>query len=62
MAKKKICRICKRFVEEDICPTCKTSSFTDTWKGRLYVADPEHSEIAQKIGHKTKGEYAIKVQ
>jgi len=62
MSKKKACKRCKLFVEEDTCPQCGTSSFTNSWQGRLYVTDVNGSEIAQKLGIKLKGEYAVKVR
>jgi DNA-directed RNA polymerase subunit E" len=62
MAKKKACKRCKLFVEENECPICKTSSFSTSWQGRLLITDFENSMIAQKIGIKAKGEYAIKVR
>ena len=36
-------------------------AFTQSWQGRLFVADPEHSEIAEKVGVGKKGEFAIKI-
>lgn len=59
--KKKACKSCKIFVEGDECPVCKGSQFVTNWKGRLYIIDANKSVIAQKIGAKVKGEYAIKV-
>ena len=62
MSKKKACRRCKLFVEGDKCPGCDASDFTNTWQGRLFIQDAQRSLIAEKIGIKTKGEYAIKVR
>lgn len=62
MSKRKVCRRCKLFVEEDQCPNCKGTSFTNNWQGRLFVSDPNKSFIAQQIGIKVAGEYAIKVK
>ncbi len=62
MAKKQACRKCKLFVEGDACPSCASTSFTNSWQGRLYVVDVSKSLIAEKIGVKMKGEYAIKVR
>ena len=62
MAKKKVCKMCRMFVDGEECPNCKSGLFTTTWKGRLAIFNPEKSVIAQKIGIKTKGEYAIKVR
>ena len=59
---KKVCKDCKRFVVGSECPNCKSISFTDVWKGRLYILDTNKSEIAKKIGINLKGEYAIKVR
>ena len=59
---KKVCRKCKIFVEGSECSICKGSDFTDNWKGRIYIVDANKSEIANKIGVKQKGEYAIKTR
>lgn len=37
-------------------------NFTSTWNGRLFIMDPDKSEVAKKIEAKKKGEYAIKVR
>jgi len=61
MAKRKVCKKCKLFVEGNECPVCKSNQFTNAWKGRLAILDTERSYIAKKVGIKAKGEYAIKV-
>ena len=60
--KKKVCKKCKMFVEGGECPACKSNQFSTNWQGRLYVVDAGKSIIAEKIGLKAKGEYAIKVR
>jgi DNA-directed RNA polymerase subunit E" len=62
MSKKKVCKNCKIFVDGQECPICKGQSFSTNWQGRVYVLDPEKSEIAKKAGMKAKGEYAIKAR
>jgi len=62
MAKKKVCKNCKIFVEGPECPLCKGNKFSINWQGRLNILDANKSVIAQKIGVKVKGEYAIKVR
>ncbi len=62
MSKKKACRKCKLFVEGTACPNCASTNFTNTWQGRLYVTDVQRSTIAEKLGIKLKGEYAIKIR
>ena len=59
---KKACKTCKIFVEGDECPLCHGSTFVTNWKGRVNVLDANKSEIAQKMGIKVKGEYAIKTR
>ncbi|HJN56801.1 MAG: transcription elongation factor subunit Spt4 [Candidatus Woesearchaeota archaeon] len=60
--KKKVCKKCKIFVDGSNCPLCKGNQFSTNWQGRLYIIDPNKSMIAEKIGAKAKGEYAIKVK
>ena len=62
MAKKKVCKSCKIFVDGEECPVCKSTNLSLNWQGRLYIVDPDKSIVAQKVGLKKKGEYAIKVK
>lgn len=59
---RKVCRKCKIFVKGSVCPICKSSNFSDNWKGRITVLDPNKSEIAKKVGITNKGEYTIKLR
>jgi len=59
---KKVCRICKMFVEKDKCPNDGSDKFTDNWKGRIVIIDANKSEIAKKVCINVKGEYAIKIR
>lgn len=65
MVKKYVDKRTKRFFnspeelgKEDAAQITKAVS----WKGRINVLNPQKSEIAEKIGIDTKGEYAIKVR
>lgn len=60
MVKQKACKICKKIYEGDQCPRCESKEFTDNFKGRIIVLNPEKSEIAQKLKIKGKGNFAIK--
>jgi len=60
--KKKVCKTCKLFVDGDTCPVCKGNQFSNNWQGRIFILDPEKSEIGKKMGITVKGEYAIKVR
>ncbi|MEK6937226.1 MAG: transcription elongation factor subunit Spt4 [Nanoarchaeota archaeon] len=59
---KKVCKKCKLIFEGSVCPLCKSDSFGQSWKGRIFMIDANKSEIAKKIGMTAKGEYAIKVK
>ena len=63
MVKSKACKVCNQIYEtENKCPKCGSKEFTDTFKGRIVIIDPEKSEIAQKLNLKNKGNFAIKTR
>ncbi|HKL24209.1 MAG TPA: transcription elongation factor subunit Spt4 [Candidatus Nanoarchaeia archaeon] len=64
MAKKeKACKICNAiFVEGKACPKCDSKEYTETFKGKVEILNPEESAIAQKLNIKDKGEFAIKTR
>ena len=62
-SKEKACRICKTIYDEgDKCPKCGSKEFTESFKGRIVVLNPEKSEIANKLAFKDKGTHAIKTR
>lgn len=60
MPKEKVCVHCKRFVEGDVCPACKTSEFTRRWEGMVIIIDPD-SDIARALEINAPGKYAISI-
>lgn len=62
MAKEKACKNCKKIYEGDRCPKCNSQEFTESWKGRVVIVNPEQSEIAKKLKISEKGIYAIKTK
>ncbi len=63
MAKKKVCKNCKFVFESDgECPNCRSNVIANSSQGRIFIKDPNKSEIAKKIDAKMKGEYAMKVR
>lgn len=63
MAKEKACKICKTIFEVgEKCPNCGSKEYTENFKGRIVVLDPEKSEIAKEINIKEKGNFAIKTK
>ncbi len=60
--KQRACKICSTIYEGDKCPKCGSKEFTENFKGRIVILNPEKSEIAQKLNKKEKGNYAIKTR
>ena len=56
----KVCRTCKRLVEEKECVVCRGTDLTTNWKGVVVVYDVD-AEIAKKSGHEVPGKYALQV-
>jgi len=59
---KKVCKKCRIFVEGTTCPSCGGTQLSETWKGRVYVINPENSVIAKKLKIEKPGLYAIKTK
>ncbi|MFH1310894.1 MAG: transcription elongation factor subunit Spt4 [Nanoarchaeota archaeon] len=62
MAKPRACRVCNAIYEGEKCPKCDSKEFTENFKGRIVILNPEKSEIAKKLNKKEKGNYAIKTR
>jgi len=63
MVKSRACKICKKIYESrEKCPKCGAKEYSETFKGRIVVLNPEKSEIAQKLNLKEKGNFAIKTR
>jgi len=60
MAKRKVCKQCRRFTDGQTCENCGSSLFTTAWHGRLHIIQTDKSAISQKIGVEKNGEYAVK--
>ena len=62
MAKSKACKVCSTIYEGEKCVSCGSKEFTEGFKGRIQVLNPEKSEIAKKLNLKAKGKFAIKTR
>lgn len=61
MAKKmQVCRNCKRFTNESVCPVCKSSNMSSSWKGVVVILDTS-SETAKALNITEPGKYALYV-
>ncbi len=62
MAKRlQVCRNCRIFTTEKICPRCKSTNLSASWKGLVIILKPEESEIAKALNIKEEGKYALYV-
>lgn len=61
MSKEKACKNCKLIYEGEACPSCGKKEFSDTFKGKIEIIDPEKSELAKHLKVNKKGLYAIKL-
>ena len=62
MAKSKACKVCRRIFEGEKCPQCGSKEYSDSFKGRTVILNPDKSEIAKKLNIKEKGNFAIKTR
>ena len=63
MAKKeKACKSCRTVFEGQKCPACGSLEFTDSFKGKVFILNPENSEIAQKLKLTGKGIFAMRLR
>lgn len=58
--KTQVCRNCRRFTTEKICPMCKSTNLSTSWKGIVIVNDV-NSEIAKMLNISEQGKYALYV-
>lgn len=57
----KACRNCRRLVKGSICPICKSTDLTKSWRGSLVILSAD-SDIAKEAGITTPGKYAVRVK
>lgn len=59
--KERACKECKRLTRLDICEICRSPT-SESWLGYVHIINPEKSEIAEKLGIKMPGRYALRVR
>ncbi|RJS82213.1 DNA-directed RNA polymerase subunit E'' [Methanophagales archaeon] len=59
----KACRDCHRIVEsgKSVC-RCGSNSISKDWSGYVVIIDAKSSKIAEQLGIKREGRYALKVR
>jgi RNA polymerase subunit RPABC4/transcription elongation factor Spt4 len=55
-----VCRNCRRFTVEKVCPFCKSTNLSTSWKGLVVIVDA-NSEIAKVLNVSEPGRYALYV-
>jgi RNA polymerase subunit RPABC4/transcription elongation factor Spt4 len=61
MAKRlQVCRNCRRFTTEKVCPNCKSTNLSTSWKGMVIILDV-NSEVAKALNISEAGKYALYV-
>lgn len=55
------CKKCRRITVDKVCNICGEPTSKE-WQGCLIVADYEKSEIAERMGIRENGKYAIRVR
>ena len=58
----KACMKCRALVDGNTCPVCNGTDLTKTWEGMIVVYNPNDSLVAQNIGAKVPGKYALKIK
>jgi len=58
----KACRLCKIVTEESVCPVCKNSELSEDFQGFVIILNPGKSQLAQLMGIKEEGQYALKIR
>ncbi|MEK6843387.1 MAG: transcription elongation factor subunit Spt4 [Candidatus Micrarchaeota archaeon] len=58
----KACRNCRSVVSGDKCAVCGGVDLTKSFEGAIFIIDPTDSKIAEAIGAKVPGKYALKIK
>lgn len=61
-SKEKACKHCRMIYEGASCPSCQSTESVDSFKGKITIIHPEHSEIAKNLGLKGKGVFALRLR
>lgn len=57
----KACRNCRTLTEEKICPNCRSTNLSTTWKGVIIIINKD-SELAKFLKIEKEGTYASYVE
>ncbi len=54
-------KICHTLADSTPCPVCG-GEMAREWQGRVYILNPQKSEIAKEMGVTSSGRYALRVR
>lgn len=61
--KREVCKKTKKFMDDPNFKDHKAiSGTTNNWQGRIFVVNPDKSDVAKIMGLEERGEYAIKIR
>ena len=58
--KNQVCRNCRKFTTDSVCPYCKSTNLSASWKGMVVIINTD-SEIAKILKVTEPGKYALYV-
>jgi len=58
----KACANCHFVTKENVCPKCRSTTFSEDWGGIVVIFDPANSAVSKAMKIKEKGRYALKVR
>lgn len=58
----KACRSCRYITSDDHCPLCQGTELTKDWEGYILLINSDDSIVAEEIGAKSPGKYALKIK
>ncbi|MEK6848002.1 MAG: transcription elongation factor subunit Spt4 [Nanoarchaeota archaeon] len=62
MTKQKACKQCNSIYEGEKCPECGSQEYTEEWKGKVRIFNPEQSEVAKNLKITKAKLFAIKTR
>ena len=58
----KACRQCRTLFDGKECPACGSKEGLESFKGKVSIIQPEHSELASKLNLTKPGLFAIRLK
>jgi RNA polymerase subunit RPABC4/transcription elongation factor Spt4 len=58
--RKQVCKNCRRFTTEKVCPSCKSTNLSTSWKGMVIIVNTD-SEVSKMLNIEEPGKYTLYV-